>query len=364
LPNGEVRSGTLEQLSEAFRSGHVGGATLVRSAGSDQWSPLVDVLRAAAPAPVAAPPVASVRPVSLSALAVQAQPPPAVAVAAPAPVASAPPPAAPAPLHSVPPSTGISTDPDAWHVRLPTGQVRSGTREQLEEAFRAGHLAENLLVLASGARSWVELGVLMRSGEAPPPAVAPPAPPPAPVAMPAAVVASPPSAAPGPPPPSSVPVSGDVWQVRLPDGQVRSGTLQQLEEAFNAGHLDENTLVLAVGATEWLPLRTAAARYASAAPEATPVPSEETPAVPALAVQAVAATEAAESPTESAERPVDHQQAAQAAEQEWQVRLNESQLEAAVQAGLLGADALVMAPGTDQWIRLGDLPRGQSAATG
>jgi hypothetical protein len=369
LPNGEVRSGTLEQLSEAYRSGHVGEATLVRSEGSEQWSRLVDVLRsrasAAAPAPVQAP-VAPARAVPASVPA----PTPTVPSAFPAQAAKP-------PLHSVPPnSSGISADPDAWHVRLPTGQVRSGTREQLEEAFRAGHLQENLLVLASGARSWVELGTLMRPP--PPPSVAPPvvAPPPPPPPPPV-VAAPPPAPAPpaAPPPPAAASSGDEVWQVRLPDGQVRSGTRAQLEEAFRAGHLDEATFVLAAGATEWQPLGIAASRFPSHAPTAAgdaarpapePAPQQE-PMLSAPAVQAplapsapaLPATDTAETPTESVERPVEHQDTRPA--REWHVRLSESQLLAAIEAGLLGDDALVQAPGTDQWVRVGELRRNGSA---
>src|SRR5580698_1291091 len=63
LPNGEVRAGTLEQLGEAFRAGHVGEGTLVCASGSDQWARLADVLRvAAAPAAPTPPPSAQPAP--------------------------------------------------------------------------------------------------------------------------------------------------------------------------------------------------------------------------------------------------------------------------------------------------------------
>ena len=107
LPNGEVRSGTLEQLDEALRAGHLDAATPVRASASDAWARLADVL-AAAP----------------------------------------------------------------WQVRLADGQIRSGTREQLEEALRAGHLNDEMLVLAGGASTWVKLGSLLGRSLAPP-AVAP-----------------------------------------------------------------------------------------------------------------------------------------------------------------------------------------------
>jgi hypothetical protein len=43
----------------------------------------------------------------------------------------------------------------------------------------------------------------------------------------------------------------ELWSILLPNGEVRTGTLDQLDEAFNAGAVDASTLVLAPGATEW-----------------------------------------------------------------------------------------------------------------
>ena len=43
----------------------------------------------------------------------------------------------------------------------------------------------------------------------------------------------------------------ELWSILLPSGEVRTGTLDQLHEAFDAGCVDASTLVLAPGATEW-----------------------------------------------------------------------------------------------------------------
>jgi hypothetical protein len=43
----------------------------------------------------------------------------------------------------------------------------------------------------------------------------------------------------------------ELWSILLPSGEVRTGTLDQLDEAFNAGCVDASALVLAPGATEW-----------------------------------------------------------------------------------------------------------------
>ncbi len=45
--------------------------------------------------------------------------------------------------------------------------------------------------------------------------------------------------------------SGDFWYVKLTDGDVHRVTLDQLDEAFQAGHIDANTMVLAGGSSEW-----------------------------------------------------------------------------------------------------------------
>jgi hypothetical protein len=300
LPSGEVRSGTLEQLDEALRAGHLSPETPVCAAGSDQWARLADVLDAVARGNV-------------------------VPVAAPAAPVPAPPVAAPP--ASVPPGGG----PALWQVMLADGQVRSGTQQQLEEAFRAGHLHADMQVLVAGAPGWVKLGLLM-GHSAPPPAPAlavAPAPPPPAAPVQSARPPVPPSPVTSPPSP---PGGDEIWQVRLADGQVRSGTRQQLEEAFRAGHIDGGALALAAGASDWVPLYTIAARLSSA-PRPAPV-AEAPPAPPAPVVVPTAAPVVAP---------------------KWQVQLSYQQLEEAVRVGLLGADSQVLAAGTDRWIRLGDL---------
>lgn len=41
------------------------------------------------------------------------------------------------------------------------------------------------------------------------------------------------------------------WYVKLPDGDVHRVTLDELDGAFQSGHIDENTMVLASGADQW-----------------------------------------------------------------------------------------------------------------
>jgi hypothetical protein len=376
LPNGDVRSGTLEQLDEAFRSGHLGENTLVCGARSDRWVTLADAL-AGATAGVASTAVAAPR---------ASAPVPRASV--PVPRASAPVPRASAPVPLVvaqPVSPGINGSAELWQVRLANGEVRSGTRDQLAEALHGGHLDEHVLVLAAEAREWVPLGVVMRRSE-PPAAVAAPAAAPPSVTPPVASPVAPRRFAPQPasaPPPSAMPAppesSDEVWQVKLADGQVRSGTRDQLAEAFNAGHLDQTALVLAAGASEWVTLAQMMAPEPApvAVQPAPPVVVSEEPApvavqpAPAVATQheapAAAPEPAPAAPAQDASsslRPDDGQPDLQAAwdgDQLWRVNLSGKQLQRAFYEGLLDDDTLVLAAGTDEWIRLADARRAQSA---
>jgi hypothetical protein len=234
LPNGEIRSGTIEQLNEAFRAGHVPGGTPVCPSGSNRWTTLADVL-----------------------------------------------------------------NPEVWQVRLADGQVRTGTRQQLEEAFRAGHLAEDALVLRTGSTQWMKLGTVMARPPsfAPPPAPLEAPPPPAPSMAPTPAVVE---AAPAPPP--------------APDPA------------------EETPMTPAVDAVQHA--------------------SQETPEAPE---QASAAPDQDEPSPASAAEGETPPQATVIAEARHQVQLTDGQLEAAFLSGLLDNDSLVLAAGADQWVRLGDL---------
>ncbi len=63
---------------------------------------------------------------------------------------------------------------------------------------------------------------------------------------------------------------GELWYVRLPNGDVHHVTVDQLDTAFEAGHVDADTLVLADGSTQWTRLGEAAGLDDEAPP--TPAP--------------------------------------------------------------------------------------------
>ena len=115
--------------------------------------------------------------------------------------------------------------------------------------------------------------------------------------------------------------SGDLWYVKLPDGEVHRVTLDQLDEAFQGGHIDENTMVLAASGTKWMKLSDAAglddtATTAPAAPVAMqpvaqprPVPMATvamapTASVPVAAAVPVRAPYVAPVPNPNSLRPV------------------------------------------------------------
>ncbi|HEY5148199.1 MAG TPA: GYF domain-containing protein, partial [Polyangiaceae bacterium] len=49
-------------------------------------------------------------------------------------------------------------------------------------------------------------------------------------------------------------MSEELWYVKLANGDVHRVTLDQLDGAFQAGHIDEGTMVLAAGASQWTKL--------------------------------------------------------------------------------------------------------------
>jgi hypothetical protein len=192
-------------------------------------------------------------------------------------------------------------------VRLGNGEVRSGTRQQLEEAFNAGHLDGSALVLAAGMSEWVALGELMdrRPQEPVPAPVAAPEPPPLVAAEPPPVIAAEPApvvtqvvaqeAAPAPAPaetaqeapapeaPTDEQTSADSAQVDAPELWQVKLTLKQLEDAFNAGLIEDDTPVLAAGADEWVELGTLRREQPAPFGDAVGVPSSQdgAPAEPA-----------------------------------------------------------------------------------
>src|SRR5512135_929684 len=49
-------------------------------------------------------------------------------------------------------------------------------------------------------------------------------------------------------------MSEELWYVKLANGDVHRVTLDQLDGAFQAGHIDESTMVLAAGGSTWTKL--------------------------------------------------------------------------------------------------------------
>src|ERR1019366_6887669 len=83
-------------------------------------------------------------------------------------------------------------------------------------------------------------------------------------------------------------MSEELWYVKLANGDVHRVTLDQLDGAFQAGHIDESTMVLAAGASTWSKLGDLAGLDDEpAAPD--PLPQYVAPApAPVLAARAPA----------------------------------------------------------------------------
>jgi hypothetical protein len=67
----------------------------------------------------------------------------------------------------------MSGDENLWYVKTGDGDVHRVTLDQLDEAFQAGRIDENVMVLGGGASRWTKLGQLAGLDEPPvPPPIA------------------------------------------------------------------------------------------------------------------------------------------------------------------------------------------------
>lgn len=81
----------------------------------------------------------------------------------------------------------------------------------------------------------------------------------------------------------------ELWFVKLPNGDVHHVTVDQLDTAFEAGHIDVNTLVLADGSSEWTRLGEAAGLDEEPAPARSPAPMQVMSPTPGPVVRHVSA---------------------------------------------------------------------------
>jgi hypothetical protein len=75
-------------------------------------------------------------------------------------------------------------------------------------------------------------------------------------------------------------VMSGLWYVKLPDGDVEPLTLDELDEAFQAGHVSAHTMVLAAGSTQWARLGELAGLDQPPPQRMAPVPQALPPALP------------------------------------------------------------------------------------
>jgi hypothetical protein len=67
----------------------------------------------------------------------------------------------------------MSGDENLWYVKTDDGDVHRVTLDQLDEAFQAGRIDENVMVLAAGAQKWAKLSALAGLDEPAPAAAVP-----------------------------------------------------------------------------------------------------------------------------------------------------------------------------------------------
>jgi hypothetical protein len=83
----------------------------------------------------------------------------------------------------------------------------------------------------------------------------------------------------------------ELWYVKLANGDVHRVTIDQLDGAFQAGHIDETTMVLAAGASQWTTLGEVAGLddESAAPPQAAPVAISYVPQTQPARIPAAAA---------------------------------------------------------------------------
>jgi hypothetical protein len=83
-------------------------------------------------------------------------------------------------------------------------------------------------------------------------------------------------------------VEDSLWYVKLADGDVERVTLDQLDEAFQNGQIDENSMVLAAGSDQWMRLADLLQASDATPPPPPPTPVPQRSAQPAVMQATVA----------------------------------------------------------------------------
>ncbi len=106
----------------------------------------------------------------------------------------------------------------AWYVQVGAGDVRVLSREQLYDFYRLGVINEQTYVWQRGMQHWLPLATWV--GQQP------------------------------------APSTDDDWQVLMGPGDVRTLSLEQLDDFFRLGVIDEQTFVWQTGMQQWSQLST------------------------------------------------------------------------------------------------------------
>ena len=148
--------------------------------------------------------------------AVTSAPPAAAPLRAQAAATSAPPAAAP---QRAPAASDLAaakaSDGESWSVLMGPGDVRVLSLEQLDDFFRLGVIDEETYVWQDGMSGWSQLSAILGADEE---------------------------------------EANDTWYALLAPGEVKTLTLEQLDDFFRLDIIDERTPVWQEGMAQWLPL--------------------------------------------------------------------------------------------------------------
>jgi hypothetical protein len=158
-------------------------------------------------------------------------------------------------------------DDETWRVLMGPGDVRTLSLEQLDDFFRIGVIDEQTLVWQSGMKEWAQLSCLIGADEP----------------------------------------AEESWYALMGPGDVRTLSLEQLDDFYRLDVINEHTPLWQPGMTQWLPLGMVAGIEPATATHAAPAVTTTQPAPAVTAtrqVPVVTATQPAPTSVTTSEAPL------------------------------------------------------------
>ncbi len=136
------------------------------------------------------------------------------------------------------PPAPIEKDDETWRVLMGPGDVRTLSLEQLDDFFRIGVIDEQTFVWQSGMKQWAQLSTLIGADDLP----------------------------------------EESWYALMGPGDVRTLSLEQLDDFYRLDVINEHTPLWQPGMTQWLPLGMVAGIEPATATHAAPAVAATQPA--------------------------------------------------------------------------------------